>query len=255
MSNLSSTAESRLGSLVKTAYGDDEIATARECPSPEWWYEHEAGFLESDFHQDIAALEAHSEECARCSVERRLARCFVEEQRAAQGLDNLVAFPSTPAEVAPKTVLPEPSRERRGGFAPFQRAASSRWLAAAAVVIAAIGTFSITQSRAPGILAPGTNAVLRSLVIEAVQPIGNLTEIPSEFRWIDRNQLGSYRLIVTRVDGRTVLEGTSKETSLALSAQEQALLEPAVRYYWRVEGTTPSGETVQSIPLDFRVNP
>lgn len=246
--------DDRLGNLVHAAFSDNDLANAHTCCSPEWWYDFESGFLELTTEQEQTAL-SHSESCTRCSTERQLARSFVEEQRESEGRGNLISFSSRPPEIAARKQQQRDSQGRPGGSADFRRRSLAGWLAAAAVVLATVGTYSVTQSRAPSILPPGADVVMRSQIIEAVQPTGNTHEPPTNFSWIDRNALGPYRVIVTRVDGRVVLEGTTEETFLVLSEEQLADLEPAVRYHWTVEATTPSGATVVSLPLDFRITP
>lgn len=244
----SATDHDSLESLVVLAYADEDARVQGGCRSPEWWFELAAGHADREAAQ--AALD-HAADCARCSSERTLAEAFVEAQNEATA--SAAVGQNVDDEIAKPLIfrVPEPETERLSGS---ERSSfgSARWLAAAAVVLAIAGTYSLTSVRAPDVRPPGSGETMRSQFIDVDGPSGDIESAPTQFEWTDVGAT-AYKVEFKRVDGKSVLERNVSEPRLTLTPEERAKLERFVTYRMTVTSTTQSDAKLSSNETSFRI--
>ena len=130
-------------------------------------------------------------------------------------------------------------------------------LAAAAAVAAGIGLV-VQTLYLPSPPAPPSGDALRGGTVEAVAPLGDLAEPPSELRWRAVAGAAAYRVRVETVTGSTLWEArvAGEATRAELPALARAGLQRAVRYAWTVEALDRGGAVIgASDGAWFRVRP
>ncbi len=228
-----------LDEWLRAAYAGDEAG----CPPPEAFLEAEA--LDP---AERRRLDEHADRCPACAAERDLARLFD-------------AAPAE-AEVSPADVgfvvarLEEASPVRSAGRVVRFPAAGSRprmghqvWKIAAVVVLLLGGglLFRLVNPWGPGappLPAPEIGGPVRGGEVEAVSPVGDVGEIPSELRWNPRQGAASYRVRLLAVDDAVLWETTVPAPPARLPAAVQGKLHRAVTYLWTVEALDASGARI-----------
>lgn len=244
-----------LDAWLRAAYADPEAGQPAGCPPPEAFLEAE---MEGLSREERRALEAHAARCPACAAERDLARLFdaAPEEAAVRPEDlsfvlSRIAAPSAPNVVAfpgPRRIEAPPRPQRSRSFLRF---------AAAALLVMGVGLgYRAVYSPQPGLPAPEVGGVMRGSEVEAVSPVGDVAEIPTELRWVVVEGAASYRARITAVDGSVLWEGTVPASRISLPADVAGRLHRAVLYTWTVEALDPSGERLASSePIRFKVKP
>jgi len=121
------------------------------------------------------------------------------------------------------------------------------------VIGAGLG-YQAFQSPGPDLPAPEVGGVVRGGEVEAVAPVGDVAEIPTELRWVVVDGAASYRVRVTAVDGSVLWDTTVPAPPARVPAEVAGRLHRAVLYTWTVEALDPSGARLASSePVRFKV--
>ncbi len=259
MSNRNDESRQTLDAWLRAAYADPEAG----CPPPESFLEEEAEGLSPE---ERRALDEHAERCPACAAERDLARLFDAAPEDAdvrpEDLDFVVsrlqeAAPAQkPNEVINVVPFPGP---RPAAEAPRSRSVSRPILrfAAAAMLVIGLGLgYRAFQSSGPELPDPGTGGVTRGSEVEAVAPVGEVAEIPTELRWVVVDGAASYKVSITAVDGSVLWEGAVPAPPARVPADVSGRLHRAVVYTWTVEALDRSGARLaSSAPVQFKARP
>ncbi len=237
-------------------------------PSPEAFLEAEAEGLSPE---ERRALDEHAARCPACAAERDLARLFDgapgEANVRPEDLDFVVsrleeAAPVRSGSSAPgaPNVVPFPAFPvHRRAEVPRSRSTSRSILRIAAAAALAIGRglgYQAFQSPGPDLPEPNMGEVMRGGEVEAIAPVGEMAEIPTELRWVLVDRAASYRVRITAVDGSVLWEGTASTSPVRLPADVAGRLHRAVVYTWTVEALDPHGARLASSePVRFKVRP
>jgi hypothetical protein len=240
---------------LRAAYADDESG----CPPPEAFLEAESGALSAEARR---RLDEHAGRCPACAAERDLARLFDSGPREA-GIrrDDLDFVVSRLENGSPVRAAARKESSKVVPFPVLRRPPANqnvRRLAAAAMVILAAGfLFQLARPGAPPLpLPPGSGSVVRGGEVEALEPAGEVTEIPLELRWKPRTGGGAYRLRLSRVDDTVLWEATVPAPPARLPGEVVQQLDRAVVYVWTVEALDASGARLaRSEAVRFRVRP
>jgi hypothetical protein len=240
---------------LRAAYAGSEAG----CPPPEAFLEAEARTPE-----ERRRLDEHAGRCPACAAERDLARLFEGAPEAAgvPGADvdfvvsrlaaaspvrpagQVVAFPAPAARPAPR---------RAAG--PLS---ASLWKIAAAVILVLGGglLFQLARPGAPALPSPEVGGAVRGGELEAVFPVGDVGEVPSELRWTPWQGARLYRVRLLAVDDTVLWEGTVPAPPARLPAEVAGRLHRAVAYLWTVEALDAAGARIAaSEPVRFRARP
>lgn len=240
---------------LRAAYADDESG----CPPPESFLEAESGALSREARR---RLDEHAVRCPACAAERDLARLFDSGPQAAGIRSADVGYIVSRLESGspPRAAALERSSKLLR-FPALRRPAARRnvWrLAAAATVVLAAGfVFQLTRPGAPPLPAPPrSESGVRGGEVEALQPAGEVAELPAELRWRPRSGAHAYRLRLSRVDDTVLWETTVESPPARLPGEVIRQLDRAVVYLWTVEALDASGATLaRSEPVRFRARP
>jgi hypothetical protein len=252
-----------LDAWLRAAYASPEAGQPAGCPPPEAFLEAE---MEGLSPEERRALDAHADRCPACAAERDLARLFdaspEEADVRSEDLDFVVSrlqetspvrsglskTPGTPNVVT----FPGPRRAE----APRSRSSHAmlRFAAAALLVIGLGLGYRAFQSPGPDLPDPEVGGVVRGGEVEAVAPVGEIVEIPTELRWVVVDGAASYRVRMTAVDGSVLWETTVPAPPARVPAEVAGRLHRAVLYTWTVEALDPSGARLASSePVRFKV--
>jgi len=221
-----------------------------ECPPPETFLEEAwAGLDEGDRNR----IEAHVEHCPACAAERSMARAFDDARGAAPDVEAdatwIVSRLERAREAAKDSARPASRAVRR-------RHTPTWGLAAAAVVILAVAvTLLARRSVAPPLPPPvdGPTATRGSLV-EVLDPVGEVAEVPAALRWVAVAGARAYRVRVLEVDDVVVWEATVGAAETPLPETTRSGLRRGVLYRWRIEALDARGRVIgDSGPVEFRV--
>jgi hypothetical protein len=260
-----------LDEWLRAAYSDGKRDAEAGCPPPE-------AFLESAEvgPEERRRLDAHADRCPACAAERDLARLFSEApevsgvaredldfvvarleeaspvRSAGQLIGQVVRFPS-PAAVTPARPAARRSAGRSSSAWP-----GSFWKIAAALILVLGGglLYRLAQPAAPLLPAPVVGGPVRGGEIEALSPLGDQGEIPSELRWVPREGARLYRVRLSAVDDTVLWETTVPAPPARLPAGVASGLHRAVSYTWTVEALDATGARIAaSEPIRFRAKP
>jgi hypothetical protein len=241
------------------------------CPPPE-------SFLESvDLGpEERRRLDAHADRCPACAAERDLARLFAEAPEASgvarEDLDFVVARLKDASPVrsadrpigqvvrfpSPAAAPPAPPEARRSAGRSNTPWPGSLWKLAAALILVLGGglLFRLAQPAAPLLPSPVVGGPVRGGEIEALSPVGDLGEIPSELRWTPREGARLYRVRLSAVDDTVLWETTVPAPPAQMPANVVSSLHRAVSYTWTVEALDGAGARMAaSEPIHFRAKP
>lgn len=242
---------------LRAAYAGEESG----CPPPEAFLE--AGTVSPE---ERRRLDEHADRCPACAAERDLARLFDDPGSAALPAGDVDFVVSRLAETSPvrpagqvvpfPTPTPTPAavpaaRLPRQDRAPF-------WRIAAALVLLLGGgiLFQLSRPGAPPLPPPVAGGAVRGGELEALYPVGDVAEIPSELRWTPREGTRLYRVRLVAVDDAVLWEGTVPAPPARLPDDVASKLHRAVSYTWTVEALDASGARVAaSEAARFRARP
>lgn len=134
---------------------------------------------------------------------------------------------------------------------------SLRGVAAAAVLIAAVGTgLMMIPKDGPVLPSRTTDSIVRGTRVELVAPLGELTSAPQTLRWLPVDHAVHYQVQIFTVDDTLLWEATTDRATIDLPEETQSQLFPAVAYLWRVEAQDADGGLIaQSETARFRTSP
>ena len=89
-----------------------------------------------------------------------------------------------------------------------------------------------------------TSSVLRGGRILLDQPLGEISELPSQLSWAPAEEAQEYRVVLTTVDDTVFWQKQVVSTAVSLPAAVAERLERAVVYTWQVEALDAQGRTV-----------
>ncbi len=236
--------------LLRAAY-----SASAACPSPEKYLAESLATMSREQQRELVA---HAETCPACWSEKRLADAYDE----AGEIDETHA--ADVAYVALKMRRPITIDDRHGIGAPPAVAPSRRprWTAlvglAAAVVlgIAVAPLMNLTFNPAPEVRSPDTGPAVRSARIEGIVPLGEVASAPQRLDWLEVAGAARYRVTLRRVDGTSLWETQTTQTSVDLPADVRAALVPAVAYTWEVSALDANEARVAwSERMRFRLAP
>jgi hypothetical protein len=200
---------------------------------------------------DVEALAArelspetkqHLESCLRCRTELATLREFEAmdvrpaEMESVQWIGGELQRRSSEifVEAAPPVAVPPAPRR----LFPAWRILA---MGALALVLVAVGLYWRSGTTQP--LPVSSEApVWRSGQIALLEPLGDVTAPPREFRWEAVAGAASYRLHLQEVDGIEIWTADSVEAKIAASAGIAAKLTPGRAFQWNVEARNAAGE-------------
>jgi hypothetical protein len=215
------------------------------CPPAEDWLRLETGDVTPE---ERRTLEAHAARCPACAAERDMARLFAEAP--AQARDEDVEY-----VVAKLEALNLPSQPVPLAF-PSRRRPVLTWVARlAAVIVLALGVALFFRAgQAPPLRDPGAGEVYRGGELRLVGPIGEISEMPREFRWEKAEDASSYRVTLRAVDDAVLWQETVAAPAARLPEDVARGLHRAVLYRWNVEALDERGARLAaSEPAQFMV--
>lgn len=224
----------------------DSLRTAwDDCPPPEDWLRLETGEVTPD---ERRRLEEHAARCPACASEREMARLFAEAPEGAQDEDVDYVVAKLEALNLPRQPVPLafPSRRRPGLV----------WAARlAALLVLALGVALFFRAgQAPPLPDPEPGEVYRGGQVRPIGPMGEISELPREFRWKGVEEASSYRVTLRAVDDTVLWQQTVTASSARLPEEIASGLHPAVLYRWSVEALDERGARLAaSEPVRFVV--
>lgn len=250
-----------LDAWLRAAYASEEAG----CPPPESFLEAEVEGLSAE---ERRALDAHADRCPACAAERDLARMFEaapdEADVRPEDLSYVVSRLERPEESLPvrpaSNVTPFPGPRRESGepraVKPSVRSSRSllRFAAAAVLVLGGLLGYRAFQSPEPVLPNLEERGVMRGSEVEVLAPLGDVTEIPTELRWVPKGGAAFYRVRMIAVDDAVLWEGTALAPPARLPEEVAGRLHRAVLYTWTVEALDASGAPLAiSEPVRFKV--
>ena len=213
----------RIEDLLKDAYGDDG-----SCPAPEAFLRSSTDRLTAEERE---RLERHAESCPSCAAERKLACEFDATPRTADPSSADLEYVVKHLETHPVVRGAAPTPRAR----PAARFMWNWGLAAAAVLVIAVGGVLLRGPSAPTLPSLEPDTVLRGARVEVEYPRGDLDAVPRTMRWEAVDGATGYRVVVTAVDDTVLFEKATESASIELSGEDLGRMHPAVVYFWQVE--------------------
>jgi hypothetical protein len=130
-----------------------------------------------------------------------------------------------------------------------------KWGRWAFIVVAIVGVMAAVYFMGNGAPPPPVSRVQQAPLLELDQPHGGkLSSTPRQFSWESVQGRDFYAFKVMRRNEETpIIERTSKERTVALTAEEAALMTAGGRYTWQVEARTKQGKVLAAGRLNFEL--
>lgn len=193
----------------------------------------------------------HLQDCPRCQAEQALWRSFTEDLPAGEEAGAV-------RWVAAETERRLASKTRASSWSWLSGFGIRSWAAglAAAGVVLMVGIYS----RGPGLDStaglPDSTEVYRSATVQLLEPKGDLTGAPSQFRWTAMQGAAGYQVTLSEVDGTEMWSGESAEERLTIPAAVRARLLPGKTVVWKLTVRGLGGALLYHSPTErFRVKP
>ena len=227
---------------LKLAYEDRQ-----GCPPPEVWLEAELAEIPN---ADRERLQSHADSCARCAAERELAASF-DRSEIDLGDEELRSLIGELEQTGSDTGSAVSTLGSNSGPSPWTRLA----LAAMLVLVAGL-VFQLSRPEVPPLPGLPVGGVTRSGNLDLLRPVGEVATMPLEMSWNDVEGATRYRVVVSAVDGATLWETTTPNSTIRIPDELRSNLRPAVSYRWMVEALDASDISVgRSDTLEFRIDP
>jgi Putative zinc-finger len=206
---------------------------------------------------DRAADESHIATCPNCQAELTLLHAFAaspvrddEADIVRAGVEQLRRRES---EIFRSGQRDDQSLRRWFSLGKLRPA-----LAMAAVLLAIVGGYYITNPAAPRLptdVGSGSEAT-RSMGITVLEPVGDQTAVPGRLRWQPVSGASRYHVRLTEVDRHEIWSGDTTESAVDLPADIRAQISPAKSLIWQVAAYGSSATPIaESDPQRFRYKP
>lgn len=208
-----------------------------------------------------AQLPPHLANCARCQAELEMLKAF----------ESSAPLPQEGAAVAWISSQLERNRDQIRATGSVARKVEHWWIAwlfqpgkmrfaipALAVTAALIvGVVFLRSPKEPELRADAGNnpAVYRSQEVQLVSPIGDIEQLPTEFKWNPYPGASSYKLNVMEIDHVSIWNGKNSDTNLTIPASLRAKMLPGKPFLWQVSALDPSGRVLASSQVQKFVAP
>jgi hypothetical protein len=195
----------------------------------------------------------HVAHCARCQAEMALWKEFrngktsLSEAAAVQWISSELRrrFSTGSVNAVPSNVVSMASR---------RKVLPPRALAAAAMLVVALGIGYMAQNREPSAGgAPNRSDFYRSSRIKVTTPSGDVTSSPARLEWTPVAGASSYDVSVLEVDRTILWQGNSLEPRVALPSTVTAQFVPGKTIFWEVTARRGTAVLAQSGTERFRV--
>jgi hypothetical protein len=200
-----------------------------------------------------AGEQDHVAHCARCQAEQALwyefrdSRTSLSEAAAVQWISSELRrrFAAPVSGEMPSNVVP---------MAPRRKILPPRALAAAAMLVVALGIGYVAQNREPSVDgAIRTGDFYRSSKIKVTTATGDLATSPSQLQWAPVAGASAYDVTVLEVDRTVLWKATTQAPSVALPATLTAQFVPGKTIFWEVTARSGNAVVAQSGTERFRV--
>lgn len=111
----------------------------------------------------------------------------------------------------------------------------SRTILGVAAAVAAAGLFVLVTDRPPAMPEPEVG-IARGNTIELLDPVGALSDRPTQLVWSEVPGTTRYRVTLSTVDDTTIWRSETTDTSIELPKRVVGQLHAAVSYFWQIEG-------------------
>jgi hypothetical protein len=195
------------------------------------------------------AENEHVAHCVRCQTELALLREFTDGETSADerpAVDAIVDRLERGAHAAASNVVPLASRRKTSG---------TRMLAAAAMLVIALGLGYVAINREPPVSITQTNTdVYRSSRIRVIVPATEeVPTAPVELRWEAIPGATSYEVKIVEVDQTMLWRTSTRESRVAIPPQVVALFVPGKTIQWHVTALRGAATVADSGVQRFRV--
>jgi hypothetical protein len=188
--------------------------------------------------------ERHVAACVWCSTELALYREFQTAEPKPEERQAVSAIVARLRKNSPAAPEPWWSRIRR-----------PRFLAPAAVALAAAAVLLVVNPRRPDQLQP-VDTVMRSAQINALSPAGDLDAPPSVLQWSQVPGAARYDVRLLEVDRTELWRTAVNSNSAELPASVRARITPSKKLLWEVNAIDSSGKQLTSSGLQsFTLKP
>jgi hypothetical protein len=216
--------------------------------------------LEECLEHPESQLFSHVRYCPRCSTELALLRSFEastplpQEGAAVSWITaQLERRPAYKQNAGRPIRSAEKEKSRLIAFLP--RLASA--FALIAVVAVGLIFYQGQRTHEPGIQGPlGGSDSYRSGRLEVIQPVGDVTLLPSAIRWEPVANASKYSVILMEVDKNVLWSGATFDSFVTITPELASKIEKRKPILLEVEAQDSSGKVLaRSSPIRFRLVP
>ena len=193
-----------------------------------------------------AAESAHMKDCVRCQTEFAL---WQEFDQSSPSADDALAVQWIVAELSRRRAQPASAADRAWRWPSLPR------FAAAAATLAVTGMIGYgLWDPEPSVRVHQDAKVYRTVVVQAIAPLGDVTAAPRVIEWAAVAGAVAYDVQVLEVDRVPMWRGSASEPRIEIPAQVLAQLVPGKTVLWDVTARNASGAVVaESGTQQFRV--
>lgn len=204
-----------------------------------------------------AKAGAHLAECPHCQTELSMLKSF-EASVPSENEGAAVAWIAAQLERKQNTQVAKPAVARISFWRSMFRVPYMAGAAALAVVLA-LGVSFYHSSNHDGISTIGNGSYgtnpLRTGGIHFLSPVGQLNQIPSEFRWEAFTGASSYKIELKDAIGTVLASTQTKKNVLIITPEIKAKMIEGKPLSWKVTALDASGkEIANSTGGDFKIN-
>jgi hypothetical protein len=192
------------------------------------------------------SAEEHVAACAHCRDELAMMREFLDAGPRPEEAGN-IAWITRRLE---KQRVVKPVRGRMSGWFGMRA-----WAAAACLLLVAGSLYYMQRGGgAPALTGPGAG-VMRSQVLELVEPVGDVSRMPQQFRWQSVPSAAHYQVRLMEVDRREIWEADTATESVGIPSTVLAFIAPGRSLLWEVKAFDQAGKPLSTSGTSFRVSP
>jgi len=200
----------------------------------------------------------HIASCARCHAEMELWQRFndeavvSEEEEAVRWIVDEVARRASGNEVKPIESRRFATRSATRFATRF--ATRQGLLAAAAMLLVALGVGYVIDNREPSIDVPaGPGLAYRSTAVQVIAPMGDVAVAPTQLEWTAFPGATDYDVQIVEVDGTNLWRASTREPRIELPPEIRAQLAPSKTVLWEVKARRDATVLAESGTQKFRV--